>query len=171
LSADPPRAQEADKNGPLAAGTHLANHRCAGRKATTSPGWGRAITGRLKQIPMFVQVNFYRKHCARARDRVEQPVRADRRRLPPAELTRSSPGGPGLGRPGHARRRAGKKRLPFPACPGLGDRIGWPGMKGIFGGSTPSRARGRQKGTRAAGHHFAIAGVSGRNAGPALPKF
>ena len=139
-------------------------------KPTTSPGWGRAITGRLKQIPMFAQVSSYRKHQARARDRVQQPARADRRRLPPAELTRSGRCGPGLGRPGPARRRAGKKRLHFPACSGLGDRIGLPGMKGIFGGSTPSRARSRQKGPRAAGHHFAIAGVSGRNAGPALPK-
>ena len=42
--------------------------------------------------------------------------------------------------------------------------------RGNFGGRPPSRARGRQKGTRAAGHHFAIAGVSGRNPGPALPK-
>ena len=139
-------------------------------KPTTAPGWGRAITGRLKQIPMFAQVSSCRKHQARARDRVEQPMRADRRRLPPAELTRSGRCGPGLGRPGHARRRAGKKRLHFPACSGLGDRIGLPGMKGIFGGSTPSRARSRQKGTRAADHHLAIAGVSGRNAGPALPK-
>ena len=108
---------------------------------TTSPGWERAVTGRLKQIPMFAQVSFYRKHQARAHDRVEQPARAARRRSPPAELTRSGPGGPGLGRPGPARKRAGKKRLPFPACPKLGDRIGLPGMRRIFGGSTPSRAR------------------------------
>ena len=73
-------------------------------KPTTAPDRGRAITGRLKQIPMFAQVSFYRKHRARARDRVQQPVRADRRRLPPAELTRSGRCGPGLGRPGHARR-------------------------------------------------------------------
>ena len=77
LSADPPRAQEADKNGPLAAGTHLANHSCAGRKADHGTGLGRAITGRLKQIPMFAQVSFHHKHQARARNRVEQPMRAD----------------------------------------------------------------------------------------------
>src|SRR3954452_633522 len=41
LSADPPRAQEADKNGPLAAGTHLANHRGAGRKADHLTGLGK----------------------------------------------------------------------------------------------------------------------------------
>jgi hypothetical protein len=40
-------------------------------KPTTAPGWRRAITGRLKQIPMFAQVSSYRKHQARARDRVE----------------------------------------------------------------------------------------------------
>ena len=67
LSADPPRAQEADKNSPLAAGTHLANHRCAGRKADHLTGLGRAVTGRLKQIPMFAQVSSCRKHQARAR--------------------------------------------------------------------------------------------------------
>jgi hypothetical protein len=31
-------------------------------KLTTAPGWGKAITGRLKQILMFAQVSFYRKH-------------------------------------------------------------------------------------------------------------
>ena len=41
-------------------------------------------------------------------------------------------------------------------------------MKGIFVASTPSRARRRQKGTRAAGHHFAIAGIADRNANPGL---
>ena len=44
-------------------------------------------------------------------------------------------------------------------------------MKGIFGGSTPlARKEADKKVLLAAGHHFAIAGVSGRNAGPALPK-
>jgi hypothetical protein len=43
----------------------------------------------------------------------------------------------------------------------FGEQIGLPGMKGIFVASTPSRARRRQKGTRAAGHHFAIAGYRG----------
>jgi hypothetical protein len=71
LSADPPRAQEADKNGPLAAGTHLANHSCAGRKADHGTGLGRAITGRLKQIPMFAQVGSCRKHQAHAHDSVQ----------------------------------------------------------------------------------------------------
>src|SRR3954454_4563018 len=38
-----------------------------------------------------------------------------------------------------------QKRLHFPACSGLEDRIGLPGMKGNFVGPPPSRARGRQK--------------------------
>ena len=87
-------------------------------KPTAAPGWGRAITGRLKQIPMFAQVSSCRKHQARARNRVEQPTRADRRRSPPAELTRSGPGRPGLGRPGPARRRAGKSASPSRLAPG-----------------------------------------------------
>src|SRR4051812_44285170 len=41
LAADPPRAQEADKNGPRAAGHHLANHRCAGRKIDHLTGLGK----------------------------------------------------------------------------------------------------------------------------------
>jgi hypothetical protein len=87
-------------------------------KPTTSPGRGRAMTGQLKQIPMFAQVSFYRKHCARARDRVEQPARADRRRLPLAELTRRGRCGPGLGRPGPAPRRAGKSASTSRLAPG-----------------------------------------------------
>ena len=75
----PPRAQEADKNGPLAAGTHLDNHRCGGRKADHLTGLGRAITGRLKQIPMFAQVSSCRKHWARAR---EGPAARARRSTP-----------------------------------------------------------------------------------------
>ena len=87
-------------------------------KPTTSPDWSRAITGRLKQIPMFAQVSFYRKHQARAHDRAEQPARADRCRLPPTELTRSGRCGPGLGRPGPACRRSGKSASPSRLAPG-----------------------------------------------------
>ena len=79
---------------------------------------GKGNHGRLKQIPMFAQVSSYHKHQARARDRVQQPVRADRRRLPPAKLARSGPGGPGLGRPGPAHRRAGKSASPSRLAPG-----------------------------------------------------
>ena len=120
LSADPPRAQEADKMAPCYRHSPRQSQVLQVAKPTTSPGWRRAITGRLKQIPMFAQVSSCRKHQARARDRVEQPARADRRRLPPAELTRSGPGGPGLGRPGPARRRAGKSASPSRLAPGSG---------------------------------------------------
>ena len=88
LSADPPRAQEADKNGPLAAGTHLANHRCAGRKADHGTGLGRAITGRLKQIPMFAQVSSYRKHSG---PRPRQGPAARARRSTPLTTRRIDP--------------------------------------------------------------------------------
>src|SRR3954463_16497157 len=83
LAADPPRAQEADKKTPSLPALTSPITAVQVAKPTPAPDWGRAITGRLKQIPMFAQVSFYRKHQAPARDRVEQPVRADRRRLPP----------------------------------------------------------------------------------------
>ena len=57
---------------------------------------------------------------------------------------------------------------PLPACPGLGEQIGLPGMKGIFVASTPSRARRRQKGTFAPVITSRCAGVADRNANPGL---
>src|SRR3954451_16822904 len=86
LSPDPPRAQGGDKKDPSLLAVTSPITGVAGRKADHGTGLGRAITGQLKKIPMFVQVSLYRKHCARARDRVQQPVRADRGRLPPAGL-------------------------------------------------------------------------------------
>ena len=107
-----PLAQEGNKMAPSpsALTSPIAGVQVA--KPTTAPGWRRAITGRLKQIPMFAQVSFYRKHQARAHDRGEQPARADGCRLPPTELTRRGRCGPGLGRPGPACRRSGKSASP-----------------------------------------------------------
>src|SRR3954469_23742581 len=70
LAADPPRAQEADKKTPSLPALTSPITGVQVAKPTPAPGRGRAITGRLKQIPMFAQVSFYRKHQAPARDRV-----------------------------------------------------------------------------------------------------
>ena len=109
----------------------------------------------------------YRKHY-KTRRRAKQRVRAShRQRRPMPGLTRSgarmpAPPGPNMLVGEHA------QWPPLPACPGLGEQIGLPGMKGIFVASTPSRARRRQKGTFAPVITSRSRGVADRNANPGL---
>src|SRR5689334_10107993 len=59
LSPDPPRAQGGDKKAPAPPALASPIAAVAGRKADHGTGWVRAITGRLKKVPMFAQLSLY----------------------------------------------------------------------------------------------------------------
>ena len=84
----PSRARGRQKWPPRCRHSPRQSQVCRSQSRPPSPDWGRAITGRLKQIPMFAQVSSYRKHCARARDRVRA---ARARRSTPLATRRIDP--------------------------------------------------------------------------------
>ena len=146
ISSRPPSRARRRQKGHLAASAYFANRSVAGRNPDHGTGSGRAITGRLKMIPMFAQVGLYRKHCARARDKFRaararrSTVLATRRRDPPRPMRTRSRQARTYSRSQQA------ERLCPPACPWLAEQIGL-GRLENFVASAPSRARRRQKGT------------------------
>ena len=78
----------ADKNGPLAAGTHLANHSCAGRKADHGTGSGKGNHRAAEADPDVCASALYREHSD---PRPRQGPAARARRSTPLATRRIDP--------------------------------------------------------------------------------